>query len=152
MILLILDRTIESKQISTLSIVSLSLYCFFAFLARSKRLFLGAINSRLCERLNYLYLDAHLPIINALARGLMDTHFYGQETWSALRATCTLYQRFTWRTLNCDYPCILLTKTWNSYERCVIYRRKTALSQQNASLTPMRVISKIIGHRPSHAI
>lgn len=59
----LLDRTIELKQISRLSYL-LFIASVSALLARSKWLFLEAtISSRLCEKLDYLYLDAHLPIM-----------------------------------------------------------------------------------------
>jgi len=71
-------------------------------------------------------------------------------------ALLTLYQRATWRTRNRVLSIILVSINKDSTRiRCVIHRRgcrETALSQQNASLTPVRVISKVIGHRPSHAI
>lgn len=70
-------------------------------------------------------------------------------------ALLTLYRHMA---RNRVLPIILVFLDKGSrYVRSVIHRRgrrerETALSQQNASLTPARVISKVIGHRPSRAV
>lgn len=72
-------------------------------------------------------------------------------------ALLTLYEGATWRTRNRVLPIILVSfnKDSEAHIRSAIHRRgrrETALSQQNAPLTPACVISKVIGHRPSRAL